>query len=391
MEFSQRVENLSDSITLRINSKAKHLLSQGKDIINLSTGEPDLETPDIIKRRAKEAIDKGYTKYTPVSGIPSLKEAVVKRYKKKFKINLGEGAVLISTGAKQVIFNIVEALCGPGDEVIIPVPYWVSYPEIVKLSLAKPIFVDTSKTDYLLSPTHLEQAVSKNTKLILLNTPCNPTGVVYTKTILEKIAAIAKKRNIMCISDEIYDELVFNGEKSFTMLNTIESPLDHITVVNGVSKTFSMTGWRIGYAIASESVIDKATKIQSHTTSCPSSISQWAALAALEEADSFIEKIRKIYRERRDLVLDLLSEMKEISYPEPEGSFYIFFKVNNFFTDTIQSSIQMAEYLLEKYKVAVVPGSAFGDDTCLRLSYSVDKELLKEGITRIKNGLLNVH
>lgn len=391
MKFSQRVEHLSDSITLKINSKAKLLLSQGKEIINLSTGEPDLDTPDIIKKKAKEAIDKGYTKYTPVSGIPLLKKAVVKRYKDKYNIPLTDESVLISSGAKQVIFHIIEALCGPGDEVIIPVPYWVSYPEIVKLSSAKPVLVDTSKTNYLLSPSSLENSITENTKLLLLNSPCNPTGVVYTKSILKDIAAVVKERNIICISDEIYDELIYNGKGSTTMLSAIDSPLNHIVVINGVSKTFSMTGWRIGYSIASELITDKATKIQSHTTSCASSISQWAALTALEEAQPFIETIRKTFKERRDIVVKLFSEIKEISFPKPEGTFYLFFNVSSFFNKTIRSSIEMADHLLENYNVAVVPGAAFGDDNCLRLSYTLNKELLKEGVLRIKNGLLNVH
>jgi len=391
MKLSNRVTNLSDSVTLQINAKAKLLTSQGKRIINLSAGEPDLDTPKIVREKAKEAIDKGYTKYTPVAGIKPLKSAIVKRFKKKYGIILSEDCVLVSTGAKQAISNIIETLCGPGDEVIIPVPYWASYPETVKISLAEPVFIDTTKTGFTLTAESLEKAITERTKLLILNSPSNPTGAIYPSSLLKEIASIVKEKNILCLSDEIYDELVYGDEKSNSMLMFTDTPLDNIAVVNGVSKTFSMTGWRLGYAIASPPIIKGASKIQAHTTSGASSISQYAALSALEDAESFINEIRTIFDKRRKLVIKLLSGITDISFVEPKGAFYIFFDVSKFYNEKIKSSVEMAEYLLDSYNVAIVPGAAFGDDKSLRLSYTLSLENLEEGIERLKNGFANVH
>ncbi len=390
MEFSQRVKHISDSLTLKINTKAKLLKAKGVNVINLSAGEPDFDTPSVVKDKAKEAIDKGHTKYTPASGIQPLKNAIIKRYMKKYGVELAENCVLISSGAKQAIFNIVETLCGPGDEVLIPTPYWVSYPEIVRLALAEPIFIDTSKTEYHLTPKNLQNAITERTKLLILNSPCNPTGIVYPPDILKEITSIIRNRHILCISDEIYDELIYDVEEYKTMLNYIDSPLDNIIIINGVSKSFSMTGWRLGYAIASHSIINKSTKIQAHTTSCASSISQYAALAALEDAKSFTHEMCKVFDGRRRLAIELMSEIDGITFPEPHGAFYLFFDVSKFYNDRITTSLEMAEYLLEKYNVAVVPGVAFGDDRYLRLSYTLSLEQIREGITRIRDGLLNV-
>lgn len=389
-KLSRRVKDLSDSVTLKINAKAKLLESQGKKVINLSAGQPDFDTPEIIKIKAKDAIDKGYTKYTPVSGIKPLKMAVTKRYREKYGVEFSDDCVFISSGAKQAIYNIVGTLCDPGDEVIIPLPYWQSYPEIVKLSLAKPVFINTIKTEFLLTPENLERAITEKTKLLILNSPCNPTGIVYPSSLLEEIISIIKGRNIFCISDEIYDELIYNNREQKTMLSLVNSSLDEIIVVNGVSKAFSMTGWRLGYAIASQPIIKEATKIQAHTTSCASSISQYAALSALEDAEPFIKMMRREFDERRKLVIKLFSTIEGISFPEPEGAFYLFFNINKFYDQRIRTSVEMAEYLLENWNVAVVPGAAFGDDRYLRLSYTLPIKNLEEGIRRIKNGLLDV-
>jgi len=390
MEFSKMVRYLSDSLTLKINSKAKLLQAKGINVINLSAGEPDLDTPSIVKAKAKEAIDRGYTKYTSVSGITPLKKAIITRYRKKYGVELSVDSVLITSGTKQAVHNIVETLCGPGDEVIILVPYWLSYPEIVKISLSKPVFIDTSKTEYILKPKDLEEAITKKTKLLILNSPCNPTGVVYPTAILREIASIIKKRNIHCISDEIYDELIYDKKEGNSMLSLINSPLDNIIIANGVSKTFSMTGWRLGYAIASQAIIKSATKLQAHTTSCASSISQYAALSAFEDAESFINEIRQTLDKRRKLAIKLLSTIDDISFPEPEGAFYMFIDISKFYTSRISTSVEMSEYLLDKCNVATVPGAAFGDDRHLRLSYALSLEKIEEGIRRIRNGLLDV-
>jgi len=387
MKFAQRVENLAPSLTLKINAKARFLMSQGKDIINLSAGEPDFDTPEVVREKAKLAIDSGYTKYTPVAGIEMLKKAIANRYRKKFSRELSLSSILVSSGAKQSIYNIVQTLCGPDDEVIIPSPYWVSYPEIVKLASAKPVFIDTTVTNYVLTPEALDKTITRKTKLLIMNSPNNPTGVVYDESIKKEIASIIKARDIYCISDEIYDEIIYTDKQQNTMLDT---PLHRIITINGVSKSFSMTGWRIGYAIASEEIIDRATKLQAHSTSCACSISQFAALTALQEGSQFVKKMVEEFAKRRKLVINLLSDIEGISFPKPQGAFYIFFDVSKFYNKEIKNSVEMAEYLLEKYKVAVVPGAAFGDDKHLRLSYTQREDKIREGINRLHNGILNV-
>jgi aspartate aminotransferase len=375
---------------LKINSKAKLLASQGKDIINLSAGEPDFDTPAIIKIRAKEALDKGYTKYTPVSGITQLKEQIADRYRNQFDISLTDTCVMVSSGAKQALYNIIETLCNPEDEVIIAAPYWVSYPEIVKLCPAIPRFVDTTKTDFMLTPEGLDRAINSKTKMVILNSPGNPTGIVYPSKLLGELISIIKQKNIFCLADEIYDELVYDGLEPRTILSGVESPFSNIAVVNGFSKSFSMTGWRLGYVIASPQIIQRATKVQSHTTSCPSSISQYAAIAAYREAQPCVERMRASFEKRRDLVTGLLSKIEGVSFPFPQGAFYVFFDVSQFYSNSIASSMAMAEYLLDNYHVAIVPGAAFGDDRFLRLSFTLSFDKLEEGIKRIQKGLLDV-
>lgn len=390
MEFSRRTLQLADSLTLKINAKASLLASEGKHIINLSAGQPDFDTPPIIKIRAKEALDKGYTKYTPVSGIPILKEQIATRYRDQFGISVTDACVMVSCGAKQALYNIIETLCNPEDEVIIPVPYWVSYPEIVKLCPAIPHLVDTTKTNFMLMPEELDRAITDKTKMVILNSPGNPTGVVYPPDMLNELVAVIKKRNIFCLSDEIYDELIYDGLKPCTILSGIESPFSNIAVVNGFSKSFAMTGWRLGYVIASPQIIQQASKVQAHTTSCPSSISQYAAISAYQDARQYIERMRTAFEKRRNLVVELLRNIDSISFPVPKGAFYVFFDVSRFYSRTIASSMEMAEYLLHKYHVAIVPGAAFGDDRSLRLSFATSDDELREGIERIQKGLLDV-
>ena len=390
MDISKHLQNISDSLTLKINSKAKSFMKKGKDIINLSAGEPDLDTPEIVRIRAKEAIDKGLTKYTPVSGISPLKRAIAKRYKQRYNVGITEENIIISSGAKQAIFNIISTLCNESDEVMIPTPYWVSYPEMVKLCGAKPVFLPTSKNGYNLDVEEIKKAITKRTKLLILSSPCNPTGVIYSTNSIREMLSLIKENNIFCISDEIYDELIYEDNNYKTALAYSSNLLENLIIVNGVSKTYSMTGWRIGYAIGSPSIINYATKMQGHTTSCASSISQYAALAAYEEAQSFISNMLKIFTERRNLVLKLLQEIDNISFPIPEGGFYFFIDISKFYTERIKTSFEMANYLLENYEIATVPGSAFGDDRCIRLSYTLPLDRLKTGIMRLSEGLSNV-
>ncbi len=390
MEFSRRTQHITDSLTLKINAKANLLASEGKNIINLSAGQPDFDTPTTIKLRAKEALDKGFTKYTPVAGIGVLRDHIAARYRDQFGISVTDACVMVSSGAKQALYNIIETLCNPEDEVIIPVPYWVSYPEIVKLCPATPVMVDTTKTHFMLTPEALDKAISSKTRMVIINSPCNPTGVVYPPRVLKEIAAVIKQKNIFLLADEIYDELIYDELEPRTILSGVESPLSNIAVVNGFSKSFSMTGWRLGYVIASPQIIHQATKVQSHTTSCPASISQYAAIAAYQDARQYLERMRKAFEKRRNLVVELLRSIDNITFPVPKGAFYVFFDVSYFFTKTVATSMAMAEFLLDNYHVAIVPGAAFGDDRYLRLSFATSDDKLKEGIKRIQKGLLDV-
>jgi len=382
MKISSRAQNIAPSATLSITAKAKEMKKQGIDVVSFAAGEPDFDTPLLIKEAAKKAIDEGFTKYTPTSGILELKEAICRKLFEDNHLEYTPKEILVSNGAKQALFNIIMTLVDKDDEVIIPVPYWVSYVEMVKLALGKPVFLKT--TDFMIDPDLLEKTITKKTKLLILNSPNNPTGAVYDEKLLQKIAKICIKHNIFVISDEIYEKLIY--DKKHVSIASFNQKIKKLTVViNGVSKTYAMTGWRIGYAAGSKEVIKAATKIQDHSTSNPSSISQKAALAALTMDQSHIKKMIEEYKKRRDFMIRGLSLIENIYPFYPSGAFYIFVNVEKLYQKGIKNSVDFCQKLLEEAHVAAIPGEAFGDDRFIRLSFATDTQSIKKGLERLKN------
>lgn len=380
MKLSKRVINIKPSLTLSITAKAKEMKKQGIDVISLGAGEPDFDTMTHIKYAAKKAIDDGFTKYTPTSGIIELKEAIVRKLYEENKLSYKPANILVSNGAKQALFNIIMSLIDEGDEVIIPVPYWVSYSEIVKLALGKPVFLKTK--NFRINPRDLENAITSKTKMLILNSPNNPTGVVYDEKELKEIAKICVKHNIIVLSDEIYEKLVY-GKKHISIASFNKNIFKLTIVINGVSKSYAMTGWRIGYAAGDEEVIKAATKLQDHTTSNPSSISQKAALAALEGDQDHIPKMVYEYKKRRDFMVDRLNKIDGVYALRPEGAFYVFADVSKLYGKDITGSVDFCEKLLERANVAAIPGAAFGDDRFIRLSYAAAMVNIQRAMDRI--------
>lgn len=358
--------------------------------MDFGAGEPDLDTPPNIKEAAKQAIDRGFTKYTPTSGTRELKEAICRKLKKDNGLDYGPEEVLVSCGAKHSIFNAIMALCDEGDEVILPSPYWVSYPEMIKLAGATPVVIRTTqRDDFKIKPAQLGEAINPRTKLIILNSPSNPTGVVYSKEELQALSEILVEAGVYCISDEIYEKIVYDGREHVSIASLAPEIKNLTIVVNGVSKTYSMTGWRIGYAAGPEEIIRAMSNLQDHSTSNPSSISQAAALEALEgPQDSVVEMVR-VFAKRRDLIVERLNSLEGVSCLKPEGAFYVFPNFlqilgRNYGGRKINDSLTLAELLLTEAKVAVVPGTAFGEDDHLRLSYATSVENIVKGMNRIE-------
>ncbi len=384
MELSLRAKSIKPSSTLAITSKAKAMKKRGEDVVLLSAGEPDFDTPQNVKEAAKRAIDEGFTKYTPASGMEELKDAVVESFKKYKGLEYSRENILISCGGKHSLYNIFQAVVGEGDEVIIPSPYWVSYPSMVILAGGKPVTVETKpENGFKLSPEDLERAITGKTKAIILNYPSNPTGAMYTKEDLEAICDVLKKYpNIYVVSDEIYSRLVFDGVE-FTSIASIEDMLERTFVVDGVSKTYSMTGWRIGFVAGPKDAIKAMSNIQSQSTSNPTSISQKAAIEALTGPQDEVEKRVYIFQKRRDLFVDLLSKIDGIEIFKPMGSFYVFPSLRNILAGKGMKSFEFSERLLDEAKVASVPGVDFGCEYHIRLSFAASEEDLKKGAERI--------
>ncbi len=384
MELSLRAKSIKPSSTLAITSKAKAMKKRGEDVVLLSAGEPDFDTPQNVKEAAKRAIDEGFTKYTPASGMEELKDAVVESFKKYKGLEYSKENILISCGGKHSLYNIFQAVVGEGDEVIIPSPYWVSYPSMVILAGGKPVTVETKpENGFKLSPEDLERAITGKTKAIILNYPSNPTGAMYTKEDLEAICDVLKKYpNIYVVSDEIYSRLVFDGVE-FVSIASIEDMLERTFVVDGVSKTYSMTGWRIGFVAGPKDAIKAMSNIQSQSTSNPTSISQKAAIEALTGPQDEVEKRVSIFQERRDLFVDLLSKIDGIEIFKPMGSFYVFPSLRNILAGKGMKSFEFSERLLDEAKVASVPGVDFGCEYHIRLSFAASEEDLKKGAERI--------
>jgi aspartate aminotransferase len=388
--FSKTASSIQPSITLSISAKAKAMKAQGRDVIGFGAGEPDFDTPLSIKAKAKEAIDKGMTKYTPASGLPALKQAVADKLKKENGLEYAADQVLIGCGAKHVIFETIFSLLVKGEEVIIPSPFWVSYPEMVKLAQGISVFIKADqKSGFKITADHLDKRITKKTKLLILNSPSNPTGAVYTEDELKSLAGVIAKHDIYCISDEIYEKLVYDQVKHVSIASVSEKMKEKTIVVNGVSKSYSMTGWRIGYAAGPKEIIKIASNVQSHTTSNPTSISQAASIEAIQGPQDEVEKMRQEFKKRRDYLVERVNSIKGLSCIKPDGAFYSFVDISKVFgkkfkTKEIEGSLDFSEALLEDKEVAVVPGIAFGDDHFIRISYAVSLETLKKGLDRIE-------
>ena len=365
--------------------------AEGIDVIGFGAGEPDFNTPKNIQDAAINAIQEGKTRYTAASGIIELKEAIIDKFKKDNNLSYKTSQIIVSTGAKQCLANIFEAILNPGDEVLIGSPYWVSYPELVQLSDGKPVFVETKEENsFKLTVEALNKAVTKNTKALIINSPNNPTGATYSKEELEKIADFAQKNDIIIISDEIYEKLLYGEEGHISIASLSEDAYNRTIVINGVSKAYAMTGWRIGYAAASEKIISLMSNIQSHTTSNPCSISQYAAVEALTGDQSEVEKMKIEFKKRRDFMVDKINSINNLSCVKPEGAFYVMMNISKLLNkkvngETIKDSLEFSRLLLEDEKVAVIPGIAFGVDDYVRLSYATSLKNIEEGLKRIEN------
>ncbi|WP_281951031.1 pyridoxal phosphate-dependent aminotransferase [Nitrosophilus kaiyonis] len=385
--FSKRIESLSESLTMAITSLARELKAQGKDILSFSAGEPDFDTPKAIKEAAKKAIDEGFTKYTAVEGIPELLDAISDKLKRENNLEYSRKQIIVSNGAKQSLFNLFQTLIDEDDEVIIPAPYWVTYPELVKYSGGKPVFIETSEENgFKITPNQLKNAITSKTKLLILTTPSNPTGAVYSKNELESLAEVLKGTNIYVASDEMYEKLTYDGE--FTSTASINEDMYNRTItINGLSKSAAMTGWRFGYlASANEEMIKAMKKLQSQSTSNICSITQKAAIPGLDGTiDKDIEYMKNEFKKRRDEAVELFNKIDGLNVIKPDGAFYLF--VNH--SKIEKDSMKFAKELLEKAGVAIVPGIGFGKEGYFRFSFATDLNTIKEGIIRIENFIKN--
>jgi aspartate aminotransferase len=386
--LSKRVQSIKPSPTLAIDSKAKAMKAEGQDVINFGVGEPDFDTPQNIKDAAVQALKDGFTKYTAAGGIDPLKDAIIDKFKSDNSLEYQRQEVLVSVGAKHSLYNIAQALYDDGDEVIIPSPYWVSYPDQVILAGAKPVIVKTYEKDgFMLTPEALESAITDRTKALILNSPSNPTGGVYTRQALEKIAEIAVKRKIFVISDEVYEKLVYDGNEHYSIASFGKEIKDLTVTINALSKSHCMTGWRIGYAGGPVDIIKAATKIQGQSTSNPTSIAQKAGIEALRGPQDFMAPMKKEFVKRRDYLVAELNRMEGVSCAMPGGAFYAFPNVSGVYKGNIQGSNDLAMYLLDEAKVALVHGEAFGDDDFVRISYATSMDDIKKAVERINSAL----
>lgn len=390
--LSDRINQLSESQTIQMAKMGRELAAKGVDVINLSFGEPDFHTPDFIKEAAKKALDENYTYYTPVPGYPELRKAISAKLKRENNLDYGFDQIVVGTGAKQAIANAVMCLVNPGDEVLVPTPYWVSYSEVIKLAEGKSVFIPaTVENEFKISPEQLEEAITEKTKLFLFSSPCNPTGSVYNRKELAALAKVFEKYpQIYIISDEIYEHINFiEHHESIAQFENIK---DRVVIINGFSKAYAMTGWRIGYLAANKSIAQACEKMQGQITSGTCSISQRAALAAYENGLESVHEMRDAFKNRRDVVYDLLQDIPEIKTNLPQGAFYFFPDVRAYFGKKhgellIESASDLCIYILNSAHVAIVTGEAFGDPYSVRISYAASEERLIEAIKRIKKAL----
>lgn len=392
MCISKRVANIAPSLTLEITAKAKKLKSEGVSVIGFGAGEPDFNTPDYIIEAAKKALDIGFTKYTPASGMAELKTAVCDKFEQDNGLQYSPEQIVISSGAKSSLFHAISALVDDGDEVILPAPYWLTYPELIGLAGGVTVTVNAdASTGYKMTEQMLENAITNKTKLVIINSPNNPTGAVYSESELKTLAKVIEKHGLYVISDEIYEKLIYDGEKHYSVAAVNDYMKEHTVVVNGMSKSFSMTGWRIGYLAAPVKIAKAISNMQSHTTSNACSIAQYASVAALTNprGKDFIANMQKVFDERRRLMINTLKNIDGIKVIEPKGAFYVFIDVSAFYGKTfegevINGSMSFAKSALKR-GVALIPGVAFGRDDCIRLSYAISEKDIIEGLSRIEN------
>lgn len=390
MSVSKRMLSISPSLTLAVSAKAKAMKEAGENVISFGVGEPNFNTPEHIIRAAIDAMEKGYTKYTPSSGLPALRKLICRKFEKDNNLHYEPSQIIVSNGAKHSIFNALFALLDDGDEVILPSPYWVTYPEVVKVcgGVVVPVLGERSN-QFKVTAEQIEGAITEKTKLLILNSPANPTGAVYTEEEIRAIAAVCERAGIYVLSDEIYEKLIYNGTKSFSIACVSDYMKEHTIVVNGVSKTYAMTGWRLGYLAAPKDIAKAIDSFQSHATSNASSITQYATIAALEGPEEETQRMVSIFNERRLKMMEMLDAHPDLQYVRPDGAFYVMLTVDHFYGKhcdgkLIDGSVSFCDALLEKVKVAAVPGIAFGDDGCVRLSYSLSMEDMVEGLRRIE-------
>jgi len=391
MGVSKKVKEIAPSLTLEITAKAKKMKSEGISVIGFGAGEPDFNTPEFIINSAKKALDIGFTKYTPAAGMVELKTAVCDKFYKDNGLKYEPQQIVISSGAKSSLYHAICAIVDDGDEVILPSPFWLTYPELIKLAGGKCVYVEAKKENgYKMTAEQFKAAITDKTKCLILNSPNNPTGAVYSEKEINDIAKVAEENGVYVISDEIYEKLVYEGEKHYSIAQYSEWMKEHTIIVNGMSKTYSMTGWRIGYLAAPVTIAKAISSMQSHTTSNACSIAQYASVAALTdpEGDKFVSEMQKVFDERRKLMIKLLSEIDDIVCIEPKGAFYVFVNVSALYGKTfegkvINGSLALADAALQK-GVALIPGIAFGNDDCIRLSYAISKEDITEGLARLK-------
>lgn len=393
MNYSKKAMNITPSITLAITAKAKELKEAGVDVVSFGAGEPDFNTPKNIMDAAIKSMEEGKTKYTPTSGIIELREAICKKLKEDNNLSYNSNEIIVSTGAKQCLADAFMAILNQGDEVIVPIPYWVSYPELIKLADGVPVFVEgKEENDYKYTLESLNKVVNDNTKAIIINSPNNPTGTVYSIEELKEIAEFAQKHDLIIISDEIYEKLIYDGKKHVSVASLSEDAYNRTIVINGFSKSYAMTGWRLGYAAGNAEVIKLMTSVQSHITSNTNSIAQYAGVEALNGPKDEIEKMVKKFEERRNLMIDRIKNITGLSVIRPEGAFYVMINLKNYLgksinENVINNSVDFSRELLEHEKVAVIPGSAFGLDKYIRLSYATSEELILKGLDRIESFL----
>ena len=382
MEISERAAQLTPSLTLSIDSKAKAMKAEGLDVCGFGAGEPDSDTPEHIKRAAIEALEAGFTKYTPNAGIPELRQAIADKLAADNGLNYRAGQIVVSNGAKHACYNAILATCQPGDEVIIPAPYWVSYPDMVRLVGAEPVIVPTSERNaWKMRPEDFENAMTPRTKMLIMNSPGNPTGSVYTREELEAIVNVAAEEDIYVLSDEIYEKLVYDDAKHVSIGSLSKEAYDLTITVNGFSKSYAMTGWRLGYLAAPDAVARAVDSIQSHTSSNPSSFSQYGALAALKGDQQPLADMREEFDMRRNYMFDRISKISNVTAVKPQGAFYILVNISQLGL----TSQNFADRLLSKANVAVVPGAAFGDDRTVRFSYATSLDVIKKGLDRFQD------